>query len=104
MLTLVTAPGESFPETWIGRKESTADFGPGWAPFRFPAVEGIAENLKAEVPMHMTNCGDSIGYLVPRTDFHLPGHPDFYEEALSLGRETETLYREAVTNLLVRDR
>jgi len=101
---LVTSPGETFPETWIGRKESTADFGPGWAPFRFPAVEGIAENLKAEVPMHMTNCGDSIGYLVPRTDFHLPGHPDFYEEALSLGRETETLYREAVTNLLVRDR
>ena len=99
-ITLVTSPGETFPETWIGRDASTADFGQGWGNFPFPPIEGIAESLKNEVPMHMTNCGDSIGYLVPRTDYHLPGHPDFYEEALSLGRETETLYREAASILL----
>ena len=102
-IALITSPGETFPETWIGRDTSTADFGQGWGSFPFPAIKGLAESLHVEVPMHMTNCGDSIGYLVPCTDYHLPGHPDFYEEALSLGRETETLYREAVMNLLERD-
>jgi len=94
-IALVTSPGETFPETWIGRDESTADFGEGWRIFPFPTIMGIKESLNADVPMHISNCGDSIGYLVPRSDFHFPGHPDFYEEALSLGRGAETLYREA---------
>jgi Neutral/alkaline non-lysosomal ceramidase, N-terminal len=99
-LAILTSPGETFPETWIGREESTFDFGAPWGPFTFPAVEGIADVLDAGFPMHMSVCGNEIGYLIPEDDFHPRNHPDYYEEDLFLGYNTETLYRAAVTNLL----
>ena len=101
-VTLVTSPGETFPETWIGRPGTTIDFGVPWGVRTFPALEGIVEQIETGVPMHMSVCGDEIGYLIPETDFHPPGHPDYYEEDLYLSRGSETLYREGVAALLKR--
>ena len=91
-LALITSPGETFPETFIGRPESILDFGEPWGPTAFPAIRGLTEFMNAEVPMHMSVCGNEIGYLIPEPDFHPRGHPDYYEEDLFLGYDTETIY------------
>ncbi|MCZ7586465.1 MAG: hypothetical protein M5R36_25785 [Deltaproteobacteria bacterium] len=97
---IVSSPGEIFPETMIGREAETIDFGEGFGPFDFPAVAGYLEDSGAPVPMHMGLCGDEMGYLIPETDFHPRDHPDYYEEDLILGTDTETLYRDAVVRVL----
>ena len=101
-ITLVTAPGETFPETLIGRTASDYDFGAPWGIFDFPAIAGILPTMNAEVPMHMGLCGNEIGYLIPEKDFHGKDHPDYYEEDLFWGYRTETIYREAAIDLLGR--
>ncbi len=98
-MALVTSPGETFPETVTGRLQSSVDFGAPWGEFTFPAMEGIDDFLAAEVPMHMSVCGDETGYIIPESDFHAPGHPDYYEEDLYFGRDTETRYRELVRTM-----
>ena len=99
-VALETSPGETFPETFVGRPESTYDFGPGWGPFTFPALDGLADHSAAAVPLHAGLCGEEIGYLIPAADFPPKGHPDYYEEDLFLGYDTETYYRAAAIELL----
>ena len=50
--------------------------------------------------MHMSVCGNEIGYLIPRQDFHPRGHPDYYEEDLFLGYDTETIYWQTAVELM----
>jgi len=99
-LSLVTSPGETFPETFIGRTESSYDFGDPWGVSVFPAMDGIMSFMDAPVPMLMSVCGNEVGYLIPETDFHPLGHPDYYEEELCLGKTTETIYRQAAIKMV----
>ncbi|MCB1152800.1 hypothetical protein KDL45_04055 [bacterium] len=99
-VAIVTSPGETFPETVVGRPESTFDYGGEWGEFTFPAIEGYETHLDAPVKMHMGLCGDGIGYIIPETDYHEGGHPDFYEEFLTFSKRTEALYRQAVIDLV----
>lgn len=99
---IVTSPGETFPETLAGREKSVVDFGGIWGEFSFPPIDGFVEKMECEVPMHMAISGNEIGYLIPASDFHPGQHPDFYEEELHWGYSTETLYSQAVKNMLER--
>ncbi len=99
-VTLVTSPGETFPETIVGREESEYDHGGDWGIFTYPALEGYINYVESEVNMHMALCGDEIGYMLPAADYHVPAHPDFYEEQVSLGFWSETLYRQKVIEML----
>ncbi len=101
-LALLTSPGETLPETWIGRPASEHDFGGEWGVAHFGALEGLAGALDAQVPMHMGLCGDEIGYLLPQADAHPPGHPEYYEEDLVFCPQVEDVYRQAVDALLGR--
>ena len=102
-VTIVTSPGETFPETFIGRAQTFVDFGDPWGVSEFKAIDGLIGSMDSPVPMHMSVCGDEIGYLIPEGDFHEKGHPDYYEESLYLGKDTETLYRAAAIDLLRRN-
>jgi hypothetical protein len=97
---ILTSPGETFPETIIGRSASDHDFGGTAGVFHFPAMDGLNVSIKEEVVMHMGLTGDEIGYLVPESDVHDPKHPDYYEEDLMFGSDTETLYRATVLKLI----
>jgi len=99
-VALVTSPGETFPETLIGREKSVVDFGEGWGEFTFSAIDGIEAHMDTTVPMHMSVCGNETGYLIPAADFHAPNHPDYYEEELFWGFNTETLYRQTAIDML----
>jgi len=99
-LTLLTSPGETFPETLIGRPESTFNYGPPYGPFTFPAIQGLLPTMNAEVPMLMSVCGNEIGYLIPASDYHPIWHADYYEEELCLGPQVEEIYRQAAIDLL----
>ena len=101
-LALTTAPGETFPETLIGRACSQFDFGGEWGAFTFEAIDGLLGAMDADVPMHMGLCGNEVGYLIPESDFHGRDHPDYYEEDLNWGRDAETVYRRAMFDLLRR--
>jgi len=99
-VAITTSPGETFPETYLGREESSVDFEAPWGSFTFPAMDGLLAHLDAEVPMHVAECGNEVGYLIPRSDFHPRRHPDYYEEDLYFGKDTETIYRAAMIDLL----
>ncbi|MBZ0271953.1 hypothetical protein K8I61_07940 [bacterium] len=100
-LMLVSSPGETFAETWIGREETTIDF-EGWGEETFGAIRGLVEDIAAPVAMHIGLCGNEIGYLIPEGDFHTRAHPDYYEEDLFLGYDTETIYRETARAMILR--
>lgn len=100
-VTIVTAPGETFPETLTGRDESSFDYGPDWGVFTFEAMTGYEEHLDDTVPMHAGLCNDELGYIVPFADMHQLDHPDFYEESYCVGWEVEGIYRDAVVNGLL---
>ncbi|MCL4234255.1 MAG: hypothetical protein KJ042_07030, partial [Deltaproteobacteria bacterium] len=76
-LTIVTAPGETFPETLMGRDESSHDYGTDWGVFTFEAMTGYEEHLDDTIPMHAGLCNDELGYIVPFADMHELDHPDF---------------------------
>lgn len=99
-MVLVTSPGETFPETLVGRPRSVVDFGGEWGEFTFPRMRGLEELMDSSVPMHMSVCGNEIGYLIPQSDFHEINHPDWYEEELFLGFDSESIYRRTVGELL----
>lgn len=104
-LGILSSPGETFPETVVGRPASTVTFGDA-GPFPFAAMSGtdaLLERLGVSVPMHLGLCGDEIAYLVPEGDLHPPGHPDYYEEGLIFAADAETLYQAAVADLLWAD-
>lgn len=99
-VAIVTSPGETFPETVIGRDETTVEYGGEWGPFTYPAKDGFAHLIDAPVPMHLGLCNDAVGYLVPESDWLPFGHPDHYEEDLVFARRIETIYRDAVVDML----
>ncbi|MBZ0271534.1 hypothetical protein K8I61_05830 [bacterium] len=99
-IVLVTSPGETFPETIIGREASSHDYGGTYGVFDYPAMTGVFDGRDIAVPMHMALTGDEIGYMVPKTDFHELDHPDFYEEGYCLGYRAEETYRAAMNDLL----
>ncbi|MCZ7584190.1 MAG: hypothetical protein M5R36_13100 [Deltaproteobacteria bacterium] len=99
-LAIGTSPGETFPETLIGREASSYDYGGGFGVFNFPAMDGYEEALDAEVKMHLGLTGDEAGYIVPHADYHAPAHPDFYEEGFCLGTTVETIYRNGMLDLI----
>jgi hypothetical protein len=97
----VTAPGELFPETFVGFGDQ--GFGPQISPdnpnppdlSKSPASPSLSELLGVRFPIPLGLCQDEIGYLVPPYDFKLadtgayideaPG--DHYEETNSIGPE-----------------
>jgi hypothetical protein len=97
---ITTSPGETFPETLIGRAASDFDYGEPWGVTHFPVIAGLLDSMTAPTPMLMSVCGNEVAYLIPEGDWHPYGHPDHYEEDLCFGRQTETIYREAAVTLL----
>lgn len=112
LASLVTAPGELFPESLDGRAATRYDFATpefDYAPSDFPAIEGLRRMDGA--PGHLALIGlapNELGYFVPRSDYldfsvsdflfgGGPGspmsHPNFYSEYFSLGpRAGDELY------------
>ncbi|MCL4235711.1 MAG: hypothetical protein KJ042_14460, partial [Deltaproteobacteria bacterium] len=99
-VAMISSPGETFPETMIGRDASVVDFGEPWGETEFPAMDGFAHLSAAPVLMHLGLCGDAIGYMVPASDRHPAGHPDRYEEDLDFSLDTEQIYASAVRAIL----
>jgi len=97
---ITTSPGETFPETILGREQVTVDFGPPWGERVYPGMEGILHLYSRPVAMHFDLTGNAIGYLVPETDFLPESHPDHYCEYFCVSRHGETRLREALGNLL----
>ena len=77
---ITTSPGETFPETIVGREEVTIDYGGPWGTFTFGAMEGILGHYSRPVAMHFGLANNFIGYLIPEGDFLPPDHPEFYCE------------------------
>ena len=101
-LAILSSPGETFPETVVGRPASSYDYGGDWGLFEFDPIVGTDSFIKAEVPMHLGLCGEELGYLIPEADVLPVGHPDYYEEDLFFGEDTESVYRQSAIDLLER--
>ncbi len=97
---ITTSPGETFPETILGREEVTIDFGPPWGERVYPGMEGILDHYARPLAMHFDLTGNAIGYIVPEGDFLSEDHPDYYCEYFSVSRYGETRLREELRNLL----
>ncbi len=102
-LEIITAPGEAFPETFIGRGASSYDYGSPWGVSYFPAMTGVIDYMNAPAPVFMGLCDNEVAYLVPIADWHPYGHPAHYEEDLCFSKDTESLYRNAAIALLKTD-
>lgn len=101
--TIVTAPGELFPESLGGRPESEAAFPTpayDYGTETFPAIEGLRTMRGAPNEIALVGLApDELGYLIPQSDYldftveeFLFGgtgspleHPNFYSEWFSLG-------------------
>ena len=104
-LHLVTVPGEVFPETSVGRPETTVDWGaeagPPWGPWTYPAITGYRAALpEGTLLMELGLTNQELGYVVPETDVLPANHPDNYEEYFNISPRAERLIREGVTTLL----
>lgn len=110
--TLVTAPGELFPESLDGRAARRYDFATpefDYGTTAFPALEGLRRMKDAPERLALVGLApNELGYFVPRSDYldfsvsdFLFGggagspmeHPNFYSEYFSLGpRAGDELY------------
>lgn len=97
---ITTSPGETFPETIIGREEVTIDYGDPWGPKTYEAMDGILGHYTRRLAMHFGLADHFIGYIIPECDFLPPGHPEEYCEYFAVARTGETLLREALIELL----
>lgn len=97
---ITTSPGETFPETIVGRQEITLDYGDPWGSHKFPAIDGIAAQQTAPLAMHFTLANDFVGYLVPEADYLPLNHPEFYCEVFSASSKSEATLREGLLRLL----
>ena len=97
---ITTSPGETFPETVVGRGEVTIDYGPPWGPRTFGAMEGLLPHYSRPTAMHFGLTNNFVGYLVPECDFLPEGHPENYCEYFAASRQGETLLRRALVELL----
>jgi len=113
---VVTAPGELFPETFIGYAPEQS-FGrdrinpenqdpPDMT--KAPAGPSLNERLGTRFAFPMGLCQDEIGYLVPPFDFKVdavapyidePPLGDHYEETNSIGPQTIPKYLGAIDTL-----
>lgn len=115
-LAWMTAPGELFPETFVGFDEAQSFGRPQIDPenpnppnlSKAPPPPYLKERLGAEYPMVLGLAFDEIGYLVPPYDFEL--HPvspwieeaegDHYEETNSIGIDAVPLLLENLGALI----
>jgi len=99
---ITTSPGETFPETIIGRDEVTIDYGDPWGTTTFGAMEGLLDHHTRPVAMHFGLTNHEIGYLIPECDFLPIDHPEHYCEYFAVSRQGETILRETLIELLDR--
>ena len=97
---ITTSPGETFPETILGRGEVEIDYGPPWGVRTFPAIQGIAGHYTRPVAMHFSLANNFVGYLVPEEDYLSITHPEYYCEVFSASTQSERTLREGLTKLL----
>jgi len=106
-LDLVTVPGEIFPETSVGRDESSHDWGSDengtWGPKIYPAMVGYRDALpEGHILLEAGLAGTEIGYLVPASDYVPSNHPGYYEEYFCVSNRAEAALREGIRELLAR--
>lgn len=106
-LHLVTLPGELFPETSVGRPETSHDYGSNedgdWGVTTYPAITGYRDALPAgHLMMELGLVNHEIGYILPESDFHWSDHPGYYEEYFCVSKQAEAIIREGMTRLLSR--
>jgi hypothetical protein len=101
---MITSPGETFPETYVGREASSYDYGAPWGVSNFPAMTGLISYMDGTAPMFMGLSNNEIAYMVPASDWHPYGHPAHYEEDLCFSRDTEQVYHDAAQALLIAHR
>lgn len=115
-LAWLTAPGEMFPETFVGFDEAQSFGVPTIDPdnpnppdlAKAPAPPYLKERLGVTYPLLLGLALDETGYLVPPYDFQLhPTSPwldeaegDHYEETNSIGPDAVPLYLENAGVLL----
>ena len=97
---ITTSPGETFPETILGREEVTIDYGEPWGPWTFEAMEGLLPYYTRPMAMHFGLADNFIGYIVPECDFLPDDHPENYCEYFAVSRQGETRIRETLMELL----
>ena len=105
---MVSFPGEVFPETSVGRPETTFDWGeeagPPWTPWTYPAIDGYRAALPdGSILMELGLTNQELGYIVPKSDVLPANHPDNYEEYFNISPRAEALIREGVAGLLAAD-
>jgi hypothetical protein len=97
----VTVPGEGFSESSVGREESSVDWGDPWGVFTYPAMAGYRVALApGDFLVDIGLANNEIGYIVPETDIHPYGHPDWYEEQYCISQPAEGIIREAIAGML----
>ncbi|MEE2636896.1 MAG: hypothetical protein VYE68_06645 [Acidobacteriota bacterium] len=87
-LSLITAPGEIDPAYVLGRRQSTADYGP-WGTWRFPAMDGVDRLMPGSHHAVIGSAQDYLSYMVPGPDnvgWWNFDHPNHYEEWVTIGR------------------
>ena len=97
---ITTSPGETFPETVLGRDEVEIDYGAPWGVMTFPALQGFVHHCTRPVAMHFALTNNFVGYIVPESDYLPPTHPEYYCEVFSASKHSERTMREGLTELL----
>ena len=88
-LSLLTAPGEIDPAYALGRPDVTADYGPDWGAWRFPAMAGVEHLMPGRHHGFIGSAQDYLSYLVPPSDntgWWNFDHPNHYEEWVTIGK------------------
>ncbi len=88
-LSLITAPGEIEPAYVVGRRQSTADYGPEWGRWDFPAIAGIDQLMPGTHHAVIGSANDYLSYMIPMSDYvgwWNVDHPNHYEDAVTIGK------------------
>ncbi len=102
-LSILTAPGEIDPAYALGRAASVADYGGEWGEWRFPAMAGVDHLMPGRHHAFIGSAQDYLSYLVPPSDntgWWNFGHPNHYEEWVTIGRRFGEDVRRAWRELL----
>ncbi len=83
---IITAPGEIFPDHWLGRPASSVLY--NYGSWDFPAMPSVRAAMQGRDRFVFGLAHSYLGYMIPETDY-LPlifvGHPNYYEEFVSAG-------------------
>jgi len=88
-LTILTAPGEIDPAYVLGRQTSTANYGPKWGSWHFPAMAGIDQYMPGKHHAVVGSTHDYLSYMIPVSDYvgwWNGDHPNHYEDLVTIGR------------------